>query len=77
MPISKAFLSIAGLTAVAAILINLPTSLIMSSEKATVQYLQTAKLQTIDSTKQNFSVSWNTKSYMAYCFSFVKCVHSY
>jgi hypothetical protein len=57
MPISKAFLSIAGLTAVAAILINLPTSLIMSSEKATVQYLQTAKLQTIDSTKQNFSVS--------------------
>ena len=57
MPISKAFLSIAGLTAGAAILINLPTSLIMSSEKATVQYLQTAKLQTIDSTKQNFSAS--------------------
>lgn len=57
MAISKALLSIAGLTAGAAILINLPTSLIMSSEKATVQYLQMAKLQTIDSAKQNFSAS--------------------
>lgn len=57
MAISKALLSIAGLTAGAAILINLPISLIMSSEKATVQYLQMANLQTIDLVKQNFSAS--------------------
>lgn len=57
MSISKALLSIAGITAGAAILINLPTQFFMATEKATLQYLQTAKLQTIDQTKNNFSVS--------------------
>lgn len=57
MSISKALLSIAGITAGAAILINLPTKFFMATEKATLQYLQTAKLQTIDQTKNNFSAS--------------------
>lgn len=57
MSISKALLSIAGITAGAAILINLPTQFFMATEKATLQYLQTCKLQTIGQTKNNFSAA--------------------
>lgn len=48
---------LAGLAVGAAIVCNLPTSLWMAAEPATVQYLADSSLQTVDETQRQFKAS--------------------
>lgn len=57
MGVTKALLGMAGVTAMAATLCNMPVSWFMSSEKATLKYLETAQVQTLDAKPRNISAS--------------------
>jgi hypothetical protein len=50
------FKLLAGVTAGAAVICNLPTSWWMPAEKATLSYLSQTTLQTLDETKTKFQV---------------------
>ncbi|OWF37831.1 hypothetical protein KP79_PYT06030 [Mizuhopecten yessoensis] len=55
MGVTKALLGMAGVTAMAATLCNMPVSWFMSSEKATLKYLEKARVQTLDSQRNNIT----------------------
>ena len=54
---SRFFLGAAGVAASAAIICNISPWLVAKPQLATLDYLNAAKLQTLDGTKTNFSVS--------------------
>ena len=57
MGISRTWLGIAGVTAGLAVIGNLPITWFMSAEKATLKYLEKARLQTIENSPRTFDVS--------------------
>lgn len=54
---------LAGITVTLAVVANLPTSWWMPAEKATLKYLSSATLQTLDGQKRRFSAAdlWQDK----------------
>jgi hypothetical protein len=57
MGISQVLMGFAGVTAGIAVIGNLPISWFMSAEKATLKYLESGYVQTIEKNPRKFSAS--------------------